>query len=136
MAAPEAAYEPVKVPHADYKITPAVVQAVAASPQKPLPPPPAPIDVPQPQYDDVFSSPEPSYPTSMETSGRNSPEPVDDAQGSEKLNSELQLALQNKLSQQAEAERTKKKQNFVTRTFAGLIMIGGFVGAHPSSLLI
>ncbi|KZP34663.1 phosphatidate cytidylyltransferase [Athelia psychrophila] len=64
----------------------------------------------------------------METSGRNSPEPVDDAQGSEKLNSELQLALQNKLSQQAEAERTKKKQNFVTRTFAGLIMIGGFVG--------
>lgn len=72
----------------------------------------------------------------MEVSGRNSPEPLDsfvekNSQG-DPLNGELQLALQNKLHQQQEAERTKKKQNALTRTVWGFAMIGGFIGALPS----
>jgi hypothetical protein len=83
-----------------------------------------------------MSSAEPSYPTSMETSGRNSPDLLDDMDadensGGDPLNEELQLALQNKLNQQQEAERTKKKQNAITRTLWGFIMIGGFIGMLP-----
>jgi len=65
----------------------------------------------------------------METSGRNSPDPLEASSDlqDDALNQEVQLALQNKLDQQ-QAERTKKKQNAITRTFWGLVMIGGFVG--------
>lgn len=71
----------------------------------------------------------------MEISGRNSPEPVDSSIEknikADPLNAELQLALENKLYQQREAERTKKKQNALTRTIWGFVMIGGFIGALP-----
>ncbi|KIM75517.1 hypothetical protein PILCRDRAFT_78785 [Piloderma croceum F 1598] len=65
----------------------------------------------------------------METSGRNSPDPLEASSNlhDDALNQEIQLALQNKLDQQQAAERTKKKQNAITRTFWGLVMIGGFV---------
>ena len=69
----------------------------------------------------------------METSGRNSPDPLDDSNigtnsHEDPLNGELELALQNKLQQQQAAERSKKKQNAITRTLWGLIMIAGFIG--------
>lgn len=87
------------------------------------------------KYEDLLSSAEPSYPASMEISGRNSPEPVDSSIEknikADPLNAELQLALENKLYQQREAERTKKKQNALTRTIWGFAMIGGFIGALP-----
>lgn len=141
-APPEPVYEPVKVTEKIYEITPvAAADDVSEDVHEDVPlvtteqPPIVTIQPAPPQaqhvhrYDDVMSTPEPSYPTSMETSGRNSPEPLVDLTAQEDtLNAELQLALENKLAQQAEAERTKKKQNFLTRTLWGLIMIGGFIG--------
>jgi hypothetical protein len=77
----------------------------------------------------------------METSGRNSPDPLaasnaDNYSYNDPLNEELKLALQNKLKQQQAAERTKKKQNAITRTTWGFIMIGGFIGTFFNIFMI
>jgi phosphatidate cytidylyltransferase len=132
---PPAAYEPIKVPHMSYEIIPATPESSKLSQDAsgeiaPLPEPTPSQISGSVKYDDIFSSPEPSYPTSMETSGRNSPDPLEAGSSlhDDALNQEIQLALQNKLDQQQAAERTKKKQNAITRTFWGLVMIGGFVG--------
>jgi phosphatidate cytidylyltransferase len=135
-----AAYEPIKVPHMSYEIIPATPELSKLSQDVPEEAAPLPEPTPSqtsgsvPKYDDIFSSPEPSYPTSMETSGRNSPDPLEAGSNlhDDAVNQELQLALQNKLDQQQAAERTKKKQNAITRTFWGLVMIGGFVGKFVS----
>jgi hypothetical protein len=87
------------------------------------------------KYEDVISSTEPSYPTSMDTSGRTSPDALDDTNTGDPLNEELQLALQNKLDQQQAAERAKKKQNFFTRSLWGFIMIGGFIGSFSTPFM-
>jgi phosphatidate cytidylyltransferase len=143
-----AAYEPIKVPHESYEIIPVTPESnelfqdvPGDAPLKPTVEPTLSQTVGDfHKYDDIFSSPEPSYPTSMETSGRNSPDPLDalhagNSQHEDSLNEELQLALQNKLDQQQAAERTKKKQNAITRTLWAVIMIGGFMGKFSDILM-
>jgi phosphatidate cytidylyltransferase len=134
---PATAYEPIKVMHESYEIIP-----VAPEPSHDGPGETPPVDPPLSQpdgdvhkYDDLISSPEPSYPTSMETSGRNSPDHLgaSDSGQQDPLNEELRLALQNKLNQEQAAERTKKKQNAITRTLWGFIMIGGFIGKFSNA---
>jgi phosphatidate cytidylyltransferase len=132
------AYEPIKVLHGSYEIVPATPDSKNASLSVPDEAPlETTVDLTAAHIDgnvhDGISSPEPSYPTSMDTSGRNSPDPLDDPTADKNsyedpLNEELQLALQNKLDRQQAAERTKKKQNAITRTLWGFIMIGGFIG--------
>ena len=131
-------YEPIKVLQESYEIipvTPRLNGPTQKVPNDALLQPPATLSQAQAVRDvhTILSSPERSYPTSMETSGRNSPEPLDELNTNkhlhgDPLNEELQLALQNKLRQQQVAERFKKKQNAITRTLWTFIMIGGFIG--------
>lgn len=139
---PAASYGPIKVLHESYEIVPAtpqsnnVSQVVADRPLMPIvEPTPAHVDGMVHKYEDVISSTEPSYPTSMDTSGRTSPDALDDTNTGDPLNEELQLALQNKLDQQQAAERAKKKQNFFTRALWGFIMIGGFIGSFSAPFI-
>jgi phosphatidate cytidylyltransferase len=136
---PPATFEPVKVIHESYEIIPDNLNDTSQEvPAKEPPQAAVQADNDIPNNDDVLSSPDPSYPTSMEASGRNSPEPLvglitENVLQGDALDAELQLALQNK---QQEAERTKRKQNAVTRTIWGFAMIGGFIGAALMHTLV
>jgi phosphatidate cytidylyltransferase len=133
---PPATLEPVKVVHESYEITP--VADTSDDTPKGAPdevPPQAALQHPVAQadynfhHDDMISSADQSYPTSMEPSGRNSPEPLVRSADEKILQAgvvdgDVQLVLKTK----QEAERTKTKQNAVTRTIWGFAMIGGFIG--------
>lgn len=138
-----ATLEPVKTVHESYDIIPVADEPNDSPPQDaPDEPPPqataqstgAQAEYNIPYQDGVISSADQSYPTSMEPSGRNSPEPsvrpASEKQLQGGVDAVMQLALQNK-----EAERTKTKQNAVTRTIWGFAMIGGFIGAPTITLV-
>lgn len=135
---PPATFEPAKVVHESYEIKPVAEDSNdtpqsapdETTPQATLQPPVVQADYNFSHHDDVISNAEQSYPTSMEPSGRNSPELLVRSADETILQAgvvggDVQLELKTK----QEAERTKTKQNAVTRTIWGFAMIGGFIGA-------